>query len=221
MENKDFVLGKLTFIEQVASDKYFHKRAKYLCFCGKEFIATIQHIKTGNTKSCGCYGNHVTKIAGETHGFCKTSLHKVWCGMKNRCGEKGHKNYGERGIIVCKKWKNDFLTFKEWVEKSGYKKGLSIDRINVNGNYTPSNCRWVDAKIQRINQRPKTNKTGYPGVSFRPNNSANPYSAKICIDQEDIHLGYFKTLKEASDTYESNKKERDKNYLKRFNKNKK
>lgn len=85
-------------------------------------------------------------------------LHGVWCGMRSRCNNPNHPfyiNYGGRGIKVCNEWDDDFLPFYTWAMKNGYKEnvGLSIDRIDVDGNYEPNNCRWVDNKIQIINRR--------------------------------------------------------------------
>lgn len=90
------------------------------------------------------------------HGFRRTRLYKCWIDMKQRCSNpnrKDFKHYGERGIGVCEEWKNDFMCFHDWAMKNGYKDALTIDRINVNGNYEPSNCRWVDNMTQRNNRR--------------------------------------------------------------------
>lgn len=94
----------------------------------------------------------------EIHGDRKNraKLYRVWCGMKERCynlKNKSYKNYGKRGIIVCNEWLNNYSNFKKWALLSGYKEGLSIDRINVNGNYEPNNCRWVTTEQQNRNYR--------------------------------------------------------------------
>jgi hypothetical protein len=90
------------------------------------------------------------------HGLAKkTKLYGVWVMMKQRCYNYNNKNfysYGGRGIIVCNEWKNDYLNFHNWAFSNGYADGLSIDRIDVNGNYEPSNCRWVDNNIQANNK---------------------------------------------------------------------
>lgn len=83
-------------------------------------------------------------------------LYGVWNTMKQRCynpNNHKYKNYGERGIAVCSDWKNNFWSFYHWAISNGYQRGLTLDRINVNGNYEPSNCRWVNQKIQQNNRR--------------------------------------------------------------------
>lgn len=89
-----------------------------------------------------------------THGMRNTSLYSKWCSMKRRCSyqkDKRYPNYGGRGITVCDEWKNSFEAFYEWAMKNGYEKGLTIDRIDCNGNYEPSNCRWATTKVQNRN----------------------------------------------------------------------
>lgn len=90
------------------------------------------------------------------HGFYGTRLYEIWRAMKKRCHLKTHihyKNYGGRGIVVCDEWKNDSKTFFEWALSNGYRDDLTIDRIDNNGNYEPSNCRWVSVKTQCRNTR--------------------------------------------------------------------
>lgn len=90
----------------------------------------------------------------KTHGRSKTKLYGVWLGMKRRCyyhNDKRYQNYGGRGITVCDEWRNDYVAFESWSINNGYKQGLSIDRIDNNGNYCPENCRWVTAKQQNRN----------------------------------------------------------------------
>ena len=89
------------------------------------------------------------------HGGKGTKLYEVWCSMKRRCelpSVQSYKRYGGRGISVCEKWKESFVEFRDWAYKNGYKDGLSVDRIDNDGNYEPSNCRWVTMKEQANNQ---------------------------------------------------------------------
>jgi len=126
------------------------------CDCGNETNATGTHLKRGSIKSCGCLRRELqTK-----HGEHKSRLYGVWRDMKSRCYDanlKSYKNYGGRGITVCDDW-HDFANFREWAYDNGYhpeapKWKCTLDRINNNGNYEPSNCRWVDMKIQNHNKR--------------------------------------------------------------------
>ena len=88
-------------------------------------------------------------------GYSMTRLYKTWLHMKERCyspKDKRYAHYGERGIVLCEKWKNDFLTFAEWAVNNGYEEHLTIDRIDVNKGYCPENCRWVTMIVQQNNR---------------------------------------------------------------------
>lgn len=127
---------------------------KILCKCDCGVIKTYQsgNLKSGATRSCGCLKNLGNNLK---HGDRHTRLYKIWKAMRERCNTKScsaYKNYGARGIKVCSEW-NDYLTFKEWALSSGYTDELTIDRINVNDNYEPSNCRWATYKNQANNTR--------------------------------------------------------------------
>jgi hypothetical protein len=123
------------------------------CDCGNEKIVRSDCLKRDQVKSCGClqYEHAIIK-----HNLSKTKIYHVWAGMKDRClneNNKAYKHYGERGVTVCEEWQKDFMSFYNWSMQNGYEEGLSVDRINNNGNYEPSNCRWVDMKSQCNNHR--------------------------------------------------------------------
>lgn len=121
------------------------------CDCGKETIVRTSYLNNGHTKSCGCLNTDI-KIK---HGGYRTKLYGVYLSMKERCNNpksKGYKNYGERGIKVCKEWSDDFTLFKEWSLQNGYEEGLTIDRIDFNRGYEPNNCRWITNKEQQHNK---------------------------------------------------------------------
>lgn len=129
-----------------------------ICDCGNEKIATTTNLKSGATKSCGCLRLETAEINRSTqitHGKSKTKLYRVWFDIKRRCyntKRENYKNYGGRGIKMCEEWNEDFMNFYNWSLKNGYREGLTIDRIDVNGNYEPSNCRWVENKVQANNK---------------------------------------------------------------------
>ena len=92
----------------------------------------------------------------EYHGDTGTRLHRIWKSMKGRCYSKAwrpYRWYGARGIKVCDEWRDSYLKFKEWAMREGYQDSLELDRIDVNGNYTPANCKWVTHHEQTLNRR--------------------------------------------------------------------
>lgn len=133
------------------------------CDCGNNVVVDVCQLTSGKTKSCGCLrkeGSHTT------HGGRYDRLYKVFANMNNRCYNKSaedYKYYGGRGIKICAAWRHNYPAFKEWALANGYDEEAAfgectIDRIDIDGDYAPSNCRWVNMKIQSNNRRNVKNK---------------------------------------------------------------
>lgn len=197
------------------------------CKCGTPMICTEDLLLDGKIKACGCnkkikhkkYKRKCYPKFGPPkprkvkHGKSNHILYKKFTGMKDRCynsNSPGYKYYGAKGIKICQEWLDDFMSFYNWAMNNGYKKGLSIERIDSNQDYCPSNCCWIKTleNRARINNNNRTSK--YIGVNKVSNNSSiknKLWRAQIQHNKKQITIGHFKTEKEAAIAYNKKAKE--------------
>ena len=166
--------------------------------CGRIFNNSIEHYRKRanagiSTMTCGCYDRHYNNFY--KNGLSNTRLRYIYDNMKSRCcnkNNKSYKNYGGRGITICKEWldkEKGFDNFYNWAIKNGYKKDLSIDRINVNGNYEPNNCRWATFDEQ-INNRTNTVKLEYNSIVKPLTEWAREYKIPIVTLKDRLKRGW-------------------------------
>lgn len=158
--------GRLTIVEIVgvkSGDKRRETYVKSECECGNIIETPISKLRSGNTQSCGCLRNERIRAATSTHGLSGHGIYWLWTGIKNRCNcpptDKVYHLYPARGIKMCDEWDKDFLSFYNWAVANGWAKGLCIDRIDNDGNYEPSNCRFVTPAQNSRNSRLNRNLT--------------------------------------------------------------
>lgn len=166
LEGKRF--GRLTAVSLAPYESGTEESARWkcLCDCGNEAIIVAKNLISGNTRSCGCLLPDILNERNKSnavHNGSYDRLYCVWQGMKNRCySVKNHayKDYGGRGISVCDEWigEGGYDRFKSWAYSNGYDENAprgkcTLDRVDVNGNYEPSNCRWVSLLVQANNKR--------------------------------------------------------------------
>ena len=154
-------IGRLTMIEKIINPDTGKIQWKCKCDCGNTTIVDEKNLKYGHTKSCGC----LKKESSIIHGESKTNLYDIWNNIKSRCNNpntKFYKDYGARGIFMCKEWADDYTVFRDWALANGYipdaiyennRDKLTVERIDYNGPYCPENCKLIPLSKQNENKR--------------------------------------------------------------------
>lgn len=175
------------FKEYVRKDRNSLKMVPYwefMCDCGNVVLLSLDSVKAGGTKSCGCWRREASKINNTIHGEAgknSTRLYRIWSQMKRRCDlptVRAYPRYGGRGIKVCKDWSESFEVFRDWALENGYSEKLTIDRRDNDGDYEPNNCRWVTHKVQANNRRTNKN-VQYKGERYTISELADKFNLPI------------------------------------------
>lgn len=202
--------GRLTVIRSARND---NGGRLWLCWCdcGKTTIQPSSRLRSGNTRSCGCLrkeearerGRELAKAYNTKHGMSSAAEYYAWRSMKNRCCNPRtaqYEDYGGRGITVCQRWLDSFKSF--FADVGPRPTGMTLDRIDTNGNYVPGNVRWASRSTQQFNQRKqKGTSSAFRGVHLEKR--TGKWTASICKEYRHYRLGTFTTEVEAARAYDA------------------
>lgn len=186
--------GRLTILNVSWIEDNHTAHYDCVCVCGNRTVVSGINLKSGGTTSCGCYAREVSSRVHSTHGLSGHPLYTVWLHMNDRCSydrDPAYHNYGGRGISVCPEWAFDLRAFIEWAESNGYEPGLTIDREDNDGNYEPSNCRWVTPTDQARNTRRNVVKDIQMARNIRNDSRSN----REIANHYDIPTGVVQSIK--------------------------
>ena len=188
--------SRLTISERVSPIGDRNTRWLCTCVCGRTTVTSTVHLNSGHTTSCGCYRDERARAAAVTHGQSGSPTYNSWAAMKQRCYYEKNDNfeyYGGRGIKVCDRWLNSFENFL--ADMGQRPEGLTLEREDVNLDYSPSNCIWETNSRQGYNTNQfSTNTSGRTGVYLEPKGL---WRALIGVDNELLYLGSYVTIEEA------------------------
>lgn len=190
-------VGRLVVLEAVGKSKNGSFIWKCRCDCGKYKEVISSSLNSKLTRSCGCLYDEIKGKQSITHGMIDSREYNTWSSMKQRCYYTRHQyydRYGGRGIVVCDRWLESFENFYEDMGKCP--KGMTLDRINNDGNYEPSNCKWSTQTEQSRNTGiSSANKSGYKGVTYHK--ATGKWIAIIGINGKTKHLGVYEDIADA------------------------
>lgn len=200
------VLVKNNMLTQIIGRSKYQTKAMFRCECGVEKEIAVHSVKSGKTKSCGCL--RITKA--RTHGMSKIPEYSIWIMMKARChnkNNKDYKDYGEKGIFVCDRWRDSFENF---IEDMGVRENrkLSLDRINNGKGYSPDNCRWATYSEQACNKKVSGITSKYRGVTISGRKRDKWVATVKYVHAGDLksknhYIGIFKLELEAAKAYDA------------------
>jgi len=191
--------GRLLVIRKIPNNKGTRANWLCLCDCGKDHEVDSYHLSYGKTQSCGCLQKERASLANKKHGMTQTPEFETWMRMISRCtniNNQDYSNYGGRGIKICDRWIESFKNF--YNDMGERPQGTSLDRIDVDGDYSPDNCRWANLYIQSLNKRiDKRTSLGIRGINKAKRKTSDAWIVRFNEDGVEKHIGVYYDFFEA------------------------